>query len=250
MKIAILIDGAFFLNRARIIWGNLKPDKAADQLIRYCKAHIQKSQEMNREAILYRIFYYDCLPAEFQTQHPLTGETIFYHKTESSKWRISFIEALKTKRKTAIRLGKMDSKNPTWTLKGRPLTKLLKNNITIEDIKATDVQLELRQKGVDMKIGLDISSMSYKKQVEQMILIAGDSDFVPAAKTARREGIDFILDPMWLPIKAELNEHIDGLRSMIDKPDKDGNFNGHIYLKTNPADKFIKAYKKKKTNDI
>jgi uncharacterized LabA/DUF88 family protein len=39
-----------------------------------------------------------------------------------------------------------------------------------------------------MRIGLDIASLSYKKQVDQIILIAGDSDFVPAAKLARREG--------------------------------------------------------------
>ena len=44
-------------------------------------------------------------------------------------------------------------------------------------------------------------------------MIAGDSDFVPAAKLARREGIDFILDPMWNKIKDDLFEHIDGLKS-------------------------------------
>ncbi|MFD2722216.1 NYN domain-containing protein [Ignatzschineria indica] len=49
-----------------------------------------------------------------------------------------------------------------------------------------------------MKIGIDISSLTLKKLVKQIILIAGDADFVPAAKLARREGIDFILDPMGL----------------------------------------------------
>ena len=44
-----------------------------------------------------------------------------------------------------------------------------------------------------MKIGLDIASMAYKKQVDQIILISGDSDFVSAAKLARREGIDLYL---------------------------------------------------------
>lgn len=68
-----------------------------------------------------------------------------------------------------------------------------------------------------MKIGLDIASITLKKQVDQIILIAGDSDFVPAAKLARREGIDFILDPMWNPIKPHLFEHIDGLRSTLGK---------------------------------
>ncbi len=64
-----------------------------------------------------------------------------------------------------------------------------------------------------MRIGLDIASLAYKKQIDQIILIAGDSDFVPAAKLARREGIDFILDPMWATIKDNLFEHIDGLMS-------------------------------------
>ena len=50
-------------------------------------------------------------------------------------------------------------------------------------------------------------------QVDQIILFSGDSDFVPAAKLARREGIDFILDPLWASIKPNLHEHIDGLRS-------------------------------------
>ena len=68
-----------------------------------------------------------------------------------------------------------------------------------------------------MRIGLDIASLAYKRLVSQIILIAGDSDFVPAAKHARREGIDFILDPMWQSIRPELNEHIDGLRSCTAK---------------------------------
>ena len=42
---------------------------------------------------------------------------------------------------------------------------------------------------------------------------SGDSDFVSAAKLARREGIDFILDPLGAPIKPDLFEHIDGLRT-------------------------------------
>ena len=51
-----------------------------------------------------------------------------------------------------------------------------------------------------------------------MVLISGDSDFVPAAKLARREGIDFVLDPMWSTIRPDLHEHIDGLKSVCPRP--------------------------------
>ena len=47
-------------------------------------------------------------------------------------------------------------------------------------------------------------------------MISGDSDFVPAAKLARREGIDFILDPMKASIRPDLFEHIDGMRTKVD----------------------------------
>jgi len=45
------------------------------------------------------------------------------------------------------------------------------------------------QKGVDMKIGLDIASMAYKKLVERIVLITNDTDLIPAIKLARINGI-------------------------------------------------------------
>jgi len=48
--------------------------------------------------------------------------------------------------------------------------------------------------------------------------LSGDSDFVPAAKLARREGVDFVLDPMWQNIDDDLFEHIDGLSSTCERP--------------------------------
>ena len=97
---------------------------------------------------------------------------------------------------------------------------MLKKKISINDLTETDVIYDLNQKRVDIKIGLDIASITLKRQVHQIILISGDSDFVPAAKLARREGIDFILDPMWNPIQPHLFDHIDGLISKIKKPRK------------------------------
>jgi uncharacterized LabA/DUF88 family protein len=90
---------------------------------------------------------------------------------------------------------------------------MMPGQITVDDLTESDFSISFSQKGVDMRIGLDIASLAYKKLVDQVILIAGDSDFVPAAKLARREGIDFILDPMEATIRSDLFEHIDGLKS-------------------------------------
>lgn len=74
---------------------------------------------------------------------------------------------------------------------------------------------------VKTRLGLDIASLAFKQFVDQIILIAGDSDFVPAAKLARREGIDFLLDPMWASIRDDLHDHIDGLCTVFPRPSRD-----------------------------
>jgi uncharacterized LabA/DUF88 family protein len=39
---------------------------------------------------------------------------------------------------------------------------------------------------------------------QRLVLVTGDSDFVPAAKLARREGVEFLLDPLWQQVSDEL----------------------------------------------
>ena len=60
---------------------------------------------------------------------------------------------------------------------------------------------------------MDITTLAYEKLVDVIVLVAGDSDFVPAAKHARIKGIDFILDPLRQSVTPSLSEHIDGVQS-------------------------------------
>ena len=45
--------------------------------------------------------------------------------------------------------------------------------------------------------------------------LSGDSDFLPVAKIARREGIHFLLDALEAPVEDDFIEHIDGLFGLI-----------------------------------
>ena len=126
-----------------------------------------------------------------------------------------FISELKNKRKFAVRLGELSDERVEYQLKYESFKKMCSGALTMEQLTDKDIALNIEQKGVDMKIGIDIASLAYKKQVDQIIFISGDSDFVPAAKLARREGIDFILDPMRSHIKPSLNEHIDGIQTLV-----------------------------------
>ena len=103
----------------------------------------------------------------------------------------------------------------TWGIYPHRVKDLLSGKMEVKDLKPEDVHVELRQKGIDMKIGVDIASLALKRFVDRIVLISGDSDFVPAAKLARREGIDFILDPMGADVEPMLFEHIDGLDNTV-----------------------------------
>ena len=210
MKTAILVDGGFYRRRAQIVKGTVTPEQRAQELIEYCKRHLNTHGEKND---LYRIFYYDCPPSTKKVFHPFLSKQIDLEKSDLYKWNTAFINCLTNKRKVAIRLGKLADEQALYTLRPEIVKKLFHGSMTIDQITEDDFMLQMDQKGVDMRIGLDISSMAFKKQVNQIILISGDSDFVPAAKLARREGIDFILDPLGSNIKPDLNEHIDGLRT-------------------------------------
>lgn len=215
-KTAILIDGGFYRKRAKHLWGEKTAEERAKELDAYCKAHLhQKDRGVERQ--LYRIFYYDCAPVGRRSvYHPLTKKNVDLDKSDTYTWTTIFLEELKKRRKFALRLGEL-SEQMYYNLRPEVTKKLVLGKISIDDLTEDDFVFVSQQKGVDMRIGIDIASITYKKQVDQIILIAGDSDFVPAAKMARREGIDFILDPMWADIRPNLFEHIDGLSSMWGK---------------------------------
>ena len=45
IKVAILVDGAFYLKRAKYLWGEKKPQERADELITYCLRHLQEEPQ-------------------------------------------------------------------------------------------------------------------------------------------------------------------------------------------------------------
>lgn len=215
-KTAILIDGAFYRRRAFYLVGDKSPADRANELYAYCMSHIEDrgadaAHHEDRE--LYRIFYYDCDPLNISVYHPFLKKGIDFKKSDTHKWATAFFEELKKKRKVALRKGRLSEAGSCYNLKPEAVKSLCAGKISVDDLSENDFSISFTQKGVDMRIGLDIASLAYKRQVDQIILISGDSDFVPAAKLARREGIDFILDPMDATIGDDLFEHIDGLKS-------------------------------------
>lgn len=210
VKTAILVDGGFYRRRAYLAYGDKSPKERADELVKYCHRHLTWHNE-NSE--LYRIFYYDCPPLETQVYHPFLKKAVFLKKSPTYQWTNDFFDELKKKRKVALRLGEISDISAKFVLKDKVLRQLCRGEKDLLSLSESDFTFTAEQKGVDMRIGLDIASMAFKHQINRVVLISGDSDFVPAAKMARREGLDFILDPLYTNIKPKLIEHVDGIRT-------------------------------------
>ena len=233
-RTAVLIDGGFFVRRLRtLLKVESTPGEAADAVERLASAHLAE-EGRPFPAGLYRIFFYDCPALTKSGVHrPVSQLAIDFSRTPEAMFTTELHEELRRRRKVALRLGELDDRNAPWVLREDRVRRAFRTHrqdatvrettprdrrLTLPDLTDDDFKLDPRQKGVDMRIGLDIASLAYKRQVDQIVLVAGDSDFVPAAKLARREGIDFLLDPLGSGIKADLNEHVDGVRSVNFSP--------------------------------
>lgn len=260
-RIAILIDGGFFLKRLPHLVQPSRcdtPEHITACIRHMCHNHVVAltgcdSKDWNQ--CVYRIFYYDAVPYDGKAHHPIDNRSIDFAKSDVARQRLALFDCLRKQRKVALRLGKVN-RDHDWAIHPSLTKRLLRTrdalnalsrlpaissdarsaapatlSLSVDEhrdllalrdawqgIDRNSVALGLRQKGVDMRIGIDIASLALKKQADTIVLVAGDSDFVPAAKLARREGIDFILDPLWQHINADLFEHIDGLQSGLSRP--------------------------------
>ena len=214
-KTAVLVEGGLYRIRANALWGKKTGKECAEELNGYVFKHLKKKEgTVGRN--LYRVLHYECPPMSATVYHPLSKKNVDFGKSDTYDFATELFDELKRMRKYALRMGKLSPAGAHYELDHKKAKKLCSRSISIEDLEERDFRLSLRQKDVDMKLGLDIFALAYEHLVDQIILIAGDSDFVPAAKIARRKGIDFILDPMGDNVSPDLLEHIDGMESLID----------------------------------
>jgi uncharacterized LabA/DUF88 family protein len=260
-RVAVLIDGAFFLKRLpkRVApQFCTTPQQVTETARLMCKRHVLRLTHAEADDVeghwldhVYRLFYYDAEPFDGVVHHPLLNRRMDFGKSDVALFRRALFADLRRKRKFALRLGHV-SRDSDWSISPRLTRHVLRIGRLLERFEMTvqqneaasipseqifrelrevvaawrviserDVLLGLRQKGVDMRIGLDIASMTLKHQVDTILLVTGDSDFVPAAKLARREGVEFLLDPLWQRVSDDLTEHVDGVVSVFPKPAPD-----------------------------
>lgn len=166
-KVAVLIDGG----HTRVLAKNAGYTYNPDYIEKIAKACIAADEEA------LRFLYYDCAPYVGNAILPVSGAQKQFNG--SDVW----LKELAAKDLFAIRLGVLKFRG--FIPKQIPVGA---GALTDNDFKPS-----FEQKGVDMRIGLDIATYSANKSVERLILLSGDTDCIPAMKHARISGLQVAL---------------------------------------------------------
>ena len=166
-KVAVLIDGGHLRVLARRDKHNYNPD-FIEKFAHNCVAEDEQ---------LLRVLYYDCAPYVGEVKLPVSGDSQKFDGSDS------WLRDLASRDMLAVRRG---------VLKFRGY-KPRKIPIAGGSLSDTDFKPDFEQKGVDMRIGLDIASFSSSRAVDRIVLVTGDTDCIPAMKHARIAGLQLVM---------------------------------------------------------
>jgi uncharacterized LabA/DUF88 family protein len=167
MRIAILIDGGHLRVLARGAGHKYSPD-FIEKVARVC---------VNPDETILRVLYYDCAPYVGKARLPVSGKPHEFNGTDA------WLRQLAAKDLFAVRRGVLKFRG------FKPKT------VPVSSTALTDADFkpDFEQKGVDMRIGLDIATFCNTKAVDRIVLITADTDCIPAMKHARIAGLQIVL---------------------------------------------------------
>jgi uncharacterized LabA/DUF88 family protein len=188
-KAAILIDGGFL----RVIAKKAKKTYNPDFIEKF--AHLCNSADES----IFRILYYDCAMYSGTVKLPVSGTTQTFVSNDG------WLHALSHKDLFAVRRGVLKFRGY------RPK----KTPVAPSTLTDTDFEPIFEQKGVDMRIGLDIAAYSHNRAIDRIILVSADTDCVPALKYGRKAGLQTVLiEPPKATLAPELFAHVDFRRTV------------------------------------
>ena len=191
-KIAVLIDGGHLRAYANKASKSFVPDYI-EKIGHACAL---------ADEVVQRILYYDCGPYLGEAVLPVSGAKKQF--TGSDKW----LHDLSHKDLFAIRVGVLKFRGFILKKSKIPYT-------PTAPLTDSDFEAKFEQKGVDMRIGLDMATLSANRSVELIALVTNDTDCIPAMKHARRAGLQvaLVVVPGYQPAP-ELLAHSDFRRNI------------------------------------
>jgi uncharacterized LabA/DUF88 family protein len=153
---------------------------------------------------LLRIYFYDAQPASGTTVNPISGEKTNPGATKTHALNMALQQKLELRPNFALRLGEAAVHAWKWGSKAIKYLGAAPGAPTADDFVPN-----IEQKGVDLRIGLDIARLALGHIVDVIVVVTGDRDFVLAFKFARREAVRVYLEHMGHGVKRDLKAHAD-----------------------------------------
>jgi uncharacterized LabA/DUF88 family protein len=196
-RVALLLDGGFVKKKVGERLGHFP---AVADVVAVTAALM--TQPRLQDTRLFRVYYYDAPPFEGTATNPIDGSILNFSTTPQAAQNRELLDALELQPHFAVRRGGILQSG--WKL-GRAALKSLAR--TQRPITARDLVPDMAQKGVDIRIGLDMAWIPLKRLLD--LLVTGDSEFVPLMKFARKEGLKVYLETMGHGVRRELKAHAD-----------------------------------------
>lgn len=197
---AILMDGGF-------VRAKLKQRNKHLATVEEISAEIERVKTHNALAgyRLMRVYYYDAPPATGAITNPIDGTKVDLGAHAVAAHHLALQQKLEMLPDVALRSG--ESAVYGWAIGESAMRSISKNGTRA--LAANDLVPNIEQKGVDLRIGLDIARLSIRQLAQVIVVVTGDSDMIPAFKFARREGVRVYLDHMGHGVKRDLKAHTD-----------------------------------------
>lgn len=197
-RYAVLIDGGF---ARRCLRTTVSADASRFQQLVQAIAAAQALADLR----LHRVYYYDAVPLEETRSKPLNGGVFNFGQTAVASHSKALFDELKRLPFFSLRMGETALNG--WHLNAKALDAA--QGSSSMTVTAAELLPKITQKGVDMRIGMDIAALTLKHHVRVIVLVTGDSDLVPAMKFARREGAQLFLCSFGRHVKPTMLEHSD-----------------------------------------
>lgn len=197
-KVAVLIDGGFL---SKIFYKNTKRYMSPADVILVAKKIINKDEE------LFRLYYYDCPPFEQTLINPISKKEIDFSANSFCAAQKNFQNQLAENDFVALRRGEIRAFG--WKIKDAIFQQQIGTPKFTGALQHYHLDPNFRQKGLDMRIGLDMASLSVKRIVDKIAIVTGDTDFIPAMKYARREGTLVAIVDIGGKLRSDMKQHAD-----------------------------------------
>jgi len=208
---AILIDGGFLKRKV----GSRQNPLTAESFQAFVTQ--LRGHEHLRDYSLHRIYYYDAPPLEGTQQRPLQGGTQDFGNSALAGINKRLVQGLKRVPYVSLRMGKLVFRG--WQVRRELLQQEESEQTDSVRVTSEDLSPIIHQRGVDIKLGLDIAMLTFKRLVQAIVLVTADSDFAPAMRFARRDGMHVFLAPLGHILTEEMLENSDMIIEMADNTD-------------------------------